>query len=89
MRTTLTLQEDLARKLKDLAHRKRISFKEAVNETLRAGLAAGRKPEKRQVRFRVEASHCGFLPGIDLGKLNQLSDEIEVTAFRSRQAPKK
>jgi uncharacterized membrane protein len=77
MRTTLTLDDDLARGLKELAHRKRISFKRIVNETLKAGLKFGRRPGKEASSFRVEASHCGFLAGVDVGKLNQLADELE------------
>lgn len=77
MRTTLTLDEDLARRLKEIAHRKRVSFKRIVNETLKAGLESGRKPARGSQRFRVEASHCGFLAGVDVGKLNQLSDELD------------
>jgi len=40
MRTTLTLDDDVAEKLKSLAHRQRISFKEATNAAIRRGLAA-------------------------------------------------
>jgi predicted transcriptional regulator len=40
MRTTLTLDDDIERKLRQLAHRRRMSFKEAVNAALRRGLAA-------------------------------------------------
>jgi hypothetical protein len=28
-------------------------------------------------RFRVKAKHCGFRLGIDVGKLNQVSDDLE------------
>ena len=39
MRTTLTFEDDLARRLREMARRRGISFKEAVNETLRRGLS--------------------------------------------------
>ena len=77
MRTTLTLDEDVARKLAETARRRRVPFKEVVNEALRAGVAAGRRPAKKGRRFRVEATHGGLYPGIDAGKLNQLADELE------------
>lgn len=77
MRTTLTLDDELARKLKELAHRRRVSFKRIVNETLKAGLESSRRPARGAGIFRVEASHCGFLAGVDTGKLNQLADELE------------
>ena len=40
VRTTLTIDDDLAAALKDKAHDERRSFKEVVNEVLRRGLAA-------------------------------------------------
>ncbi len=83
MRTTLTLESDVAHNLKTLSQRRKSSFKKVVNEVLRAGLAAETKPRARTARFRVRASHCGFRSGIDLGKLNQLVDELEAEEFAS------
>ncbi len=77
MRTTLTLDDDLADKLKRQAERRGISFKEVVNAALRNGLAAqDAGPRKRPFRVQVFASP--FRRGIDPVKLNQLSDELEV-----------
>lgn len=80
MRTTLTLEPDLATKLKEFAHQKRISFKEAVDTVLRRGFAAqeGSRPKKP---FKVRTFKSGLLPGIDPTKLNQLNDELEVEEF--------
>ena len=86
MRTTLTLEDDLARKLKEKAHRSRKSFKEVVNETLRLGLQRTGKPAAGQKVFKVMPSRCGFVPGIDIGKLNQLSDELEAADFVADQS---
>lgn len=80
MRTTVTLDPDVAAKLKELAHRRRSSFKETLNEVLRKGLtsqALGGPAE----RFVVEPHRGGFRPGIDPDKLNQLVDELEVEDF--------
>ena len=41
IRTTLTLDEDLARTLRDEAQRTRQSFREVVNASLRRGLQRG------------------------------------------------
>jgi len=80
MRTTLTLDPILAKKLKDLAHRRGQSFKQTLNEVVSRGLAA---QERRPTgtRYRVEPHHGGFRPGIDRGKLNQLVDQLEVEDF--------
>ena len=49
MRTTLTLDDDVAAKLKTESRRAGRPFKEIVNETLRAGLASRRVASSRQV----------------------------------------
>jgi len=72
MRTTLTLDDDVAKALQETARTSGRSFKEVVNETLRHGLATDVSPTPRVPRFRVHPKACGFRPGIDLTKLNQL-----------------
>lgn len=81
MRTTLTLDDEIARRLKEAAHRERKPFKQVVNDTLRAGLhCAGKRPAGGR-RFTVKPRHMGFHPGVDQGKLNQLADELEAAEF--------
>jgi hypothetical protein len=82
VRTTLTLDDDLAARLKELAHRRGISFKEALNAALRRGLLAPEGRGRRARPFRVRTFKSPFQPGVDPLKLNQLSDEIEVRRFR-------
>jgi hypothetical protein len=83
MRTTLTLDDDLAGLLKRRARELGIPFKEAVNRTIRAGMgeaAATRRPPPPKT-----ISHSfGFRPGIDLDKLGQLADELEAEAFAEK-----
>lgn len=81
MRTTLTIDDDLATALKDRARDGRQSFKAVVNEVIRVGLTADEKPITGRVPFKVVSSRRGFLPGIDPLKLNQLVDELEVDDF--------
>jgi hypothetical protein len=75
MRTALTIEDGIARALKELAHRWGKPFKQVVNETLRAGLSvagARRRP------YRVKpAALGGVLPGVDLDKALALADVIE------------
>jgi hypothetical protein len=77
MRTTVTLEPDLAKKVKALAHRRGMSFKQALNEALRRGLTTPARGPTR-ARYKVEPHAGGFRPGIDPGKLNQLVDQLEV-----------
>lgn len=76
MRTTLTLDPDVARLLKEEAHRQRKPFKQVVNEAIRKGL--GPAPDARsQERFRVRPHRTTLRPGIDIGSFNRLVDELE------------
>jgi hypothetical protein len=77
MRTTLTIEERIARDLKQLAHQTGKPFKVVVNETLRAGLAAAQeRPKPKRYRLRP-ASLGGVRPGIDIDKALALADWLE------------
>lgn len=78
MRTTLTLDDDLARQLKEIARRRGESFKAVVNAAVRRGLEQGAKPPSRLPPFVVEPKACGFRVGVDPRKLNRLLDELEI-----------
>jgi hypothetical protein len=77
MRTTLTLDEQIAKALKDAAHRTGKPFKQVVNEALRAGLAAGHAPAKAR-RYRVKPAALGGVMGsLDLHKALRLAGALE------------
>ena len=76
MRTTLTIDDAIAKALKDLAHRSNRPFKEVVNEILRAGLSARRAPKAKRYRVKPVALG-GVAPGIDLDKALALADALE------------
>jgi hypothetical protein len=81
VRTTLTLDDDVYRKLESETRRTGRPFKEVVNEHLRRSLvaakAAGRRPQ-----FRVDARPMGIRPGIDLSNIEQLLEELDGPARR-------
>lgn len=82
MRTTLTLDDDLAEALAGMVRREGRSFKDVVNETLRRGLLTGQRPaESGRPAFVVQPEACGFLPGVDPLRLNQLVDQMELDHF--------
>ncbi len=81
MRTTLTIDDDLAAALKASAHSSGVTFKAVVNDAIRRGLSTGDKPLDKREPFRVISAPRGFLPGVDPLKLNQLIDELEVDGF--------
>jgi hypothetical protein len=75
MRTTLTIDDAIAKALRDLAHKSNRSFKEVVNETLQAGLSAKRAPKAKPYRVRP-ASLGSPAPGINLDKALALADAM-------------
>lgn len=81
VRTTLTIDDDLGRALRETARRSGRSFKSVVNEALRRGIAVGEKPAASREPFRVESAPMGFAPGVDPFKLNQLVDELDMDRF--------
>lgn len=79
VRTTLTLDPEIAERLRqEVSHGKR-SFKQIINEALARGL--GLKPLEVRKSYRVKPHASKFLPGVDPGKLNQLADELEAGEF--------
>ncbi len=83
MRTTLTIDDDLAAILEQQCTLKGMSFKELVNSTLRRGLTLEQvAPAPQQVFTRPH--DFGFKPGVDLDKLNQLADELEAESFSAK-----
>jgi hypothetical protein len=74
VRTTLTLDPDVAAKLKEEARRRGISFKEAVNSNLRRGLSAG---DPTPSLYRVPSRPMRAKPGLDLDQARHLADRLE------------
>ena len=74
MRTTVTIDADLAAKLRRIAHERGISFKDALNAMLRAGLGA----EAGSARpYRLPARDLGLRAGLDLDKALRLASALE------------
>ena len=80
MRTTLTLESDVAEQLERVARRSGKSFKAAVNEALRIGLGMTGKSIEPP-RFQIRSFVNGLQPGIDPDKMNQLLDQLEAEEF--------
>jgi hypothetical protein len=86
MRTTLTLDDDVAKLIDEEAHRSRKPFKQVVNDALRRGLAPNVQPRSKQA-YRVRPHAARLLPGIDRARLNALADELEDAAVLAKAAP--
>lgn len=83
MRTTLTLDPDVARMLEEAVHRQRKPFKQVVNDAIRKGLSTAdrRRPSGR---YRVRPHKTTLQPGIDVHALNRLVDEFDEDAAAER-----
>lgn len=73
MRTTVTLEPDVAAQLKAIASERGISFKAALNAALRDGLAGGRRAKP----YRTPTRPLALRPGIDLDRALRLAAELE------------
>jgi hypothetical protein len=76
MRTTLTLDPDVARMVAEEAHRQRKPVKQVVNDALRRGLAP-RATRARPAAYRVRPHAARLRPGLDRAKLNALADDLD------------
>ena len=75
MRTTVTLDEDVAARLKAEIRKSGKPFKQVVNETLREGLEAPRR--KKLPRFKVKARPLGLYPHLNYDKISELIEIAE------------
>jgi hypothetical protein len=80
VRTTVTLDPDVERLLKEEIHRSRQSFKEVLNNAIRQALRPS-APAKRRKPFVVKARPMGLRTGVDPARLTELADDLEVDAF--------
>jgi len=83
VRTTLSLDEDVAGRLKAEVRRSGKPFKEVVNEYLRHALAARSSDRPRQPAFQIHARDLGALrPGLSLDNIGDLLEAAEGPTHR-------
>jgi Ribbon-helix-helix protein, copG family len=75
MRTTLTLDDDVAARIERLRRARDESFKEIVNDALRRGLQDMSAPERKRKPFRTQPIH-----GVKL-LLDNVDNVAEVLAY--------
>jgi len=80
MRTTLTLDEDVAAKVRAEMRRTGRSFKQTINEVLRAGLHA--RPPKSARPFVVRSRPLRARSGLDYDNIGELLEQLEGSAHR-------
>lgn len=80
MRTTVTLDADTMALVQRRMRERGISFKEAVNEAIRAGLA----PQERRAPFRTPTAKMGQ-PAVNLDRALHIAGELEDEEFVRKQ----
>lgn len=80
MRTTLSLDDDVASLLRQETRKSGSSFKEAVNHFLRLGLLAAKRPTRKP--FVVKPMNLGLPPGLTYDNVEQLLEAVEGPAHR-------
>ena len=86
MRTTLTLEDDNADRLREMAERSRRPFKQVVNDVIRRGLDS-MTIEEPQAPYKVKPSPMGLKAGIDPAKLANFEADLDVEAFGKLYPP--
>ena len=76
MRTTLTLDDDVAATLRAEARQSGAPFKQTVNRVLRLGLQA-QAQAKALPPFKVKTRDLGLRPGFDFDNIEELLEKIE------------
>lgn len=80
MRTTITLDDGLARRLQDEMRARGTNFRQTLQNVLVRGLE--NKPGvAKQGGFRVHARSMGLKAGIDPARLQDLETDLEVERF--------
>jgi hypothetical protein len=81
VRTTLTIDEDLAAKINAEMRRSGKTFKQTVNDALRLGLSV-QKDLKTESSFKVRARSLGTYPGLNYDNIGELLEHIEGPSHR-------
>jgi hypothetical protein len=74
MRTTVTLDPDVAARLHAVARERGVAFKVALNDAIRSGLDASSLPARP---YRLETRPLGLRPGVDLDHALRLAADDE------------
>ena len=81
MRTTLTLDDDVAIQLERLRQARKSNLKELVNEALRRGLREMNTPPRKRKEFRTRTFRMGK-PLINIDNIAEALAHIEGDGFK-------
>ena len=84
MRTTLTLNDDIASALKERARLLNLPFKQVVNDALRRGLppeAPSHQANGKRAIVKIRTFSSRLRPGYDWEKLKDVLEEEDIERF--------
>lgn len=84
MRTTLTIDPDVAELLRQEMKAGKLPFKRVVNEKLRIGLGMHTTPKSKP--YKVKAFESAYVSDVAQRSMNQLADELESEAYLKKEA---
>jgi hypothetical protein len=79
MRTTVTLDSDVDRLLKEEMRRSGTTFRQALNQVVRRALAGNVATEHRP--FKLRPRRLSLRPGLDPAMLQHLEEDLEIESF--------
>ncbi len=82
MRTTITLEDDVAASLKRLEKRRGVKFKALVNQVLREGLKRMIAPPKKRSEFRTRSVDLGTCRAANVDNVGEVLAVAEGESFR-------
>lgn len=81
VRTTITLDDDVIKRVKQESRARGASFKQTLNELLRAALTEKPKPKRKP--FKIRATNMGYRPELNYDKIEALIEYAEgITSLR-------
>ena len=82
MRTTITLEDDVAAALKRLDKRRGVKFKALVNEALREGIKRMMAPAKKRGEYRTRSVELGLCRAANVDNVAEILAVAESESFK-------
>ena len=82
MRTTITLEDDVAASLKRLGKRRGLKFKDLVNDVLREGIKSMTTPAKKRTVFHTRAVNLGSCRVANIDNVAEVLAVAEGESFK-------
>lgn len=81
MRTTVTLEPDVERYIREACHKRKKSFKQVLNDALRESLQP-----KASMPELLPPRSMGLAAGVDPRRLSDLADDLETEAYLASES---